>query len=270
MPVLENATKGQLRLPINMHVTIARFRWGTMTRMLPHTRTSASLRCLLGLAAGLLILSIHCAAQTTNGYLGIKLRDLPPERLTALKLTHGIEITAVDASGPAAKAGLKEQDVIFTLDGQPLADRNEMQSFVQRNPGRAVKVGLIRGSEKITLLVQLAVRAISVEDEAREHAEAFGRTAFAHCDDPADIYCIGLFFEIPASCSDVFLKLPRVAKRCETVVQVHATADPPFTFDGTDRLSPNQIAAGLQWLLPESLRIMLETEEVFLARLSWV
>ena len=43
----------------------------------------------------------------------------PPGRLK-LKEEHGVEVTMVDQDAPAGKAGLKEHDVILTINGQRL------------------------------------------------------------------------------------------------------------------------------------------------------
>ena len=50
---------------------------------------------------------------------GIRYVSVAPERLTALKLKEekGVEVTMVDQDAPAGKAGIKEHDVILTMNG---------------------------------------------------------------------------------------------------------------------------------------------------------
>src|SRR5262245_7332841 len=54
-----------------------------------------------------------------SSYLGVDIADVTSERLSALKLKeeHGAEVTMVDQDAPAGKAGLKEHDVILSLNG---------------------------------------------------------------------------------------------------------------------------------------------------------
>ena len=54
-----------------------------------------------------------------SSYLGVDIADVSTERLSALKLKeeHGAEVTMVDQDAPAGKAGLKNHDVILSLNG---------------------------------------------------------------------------------------------------------------------------------------------------------
>src|SRR6266704_2841050 len=55
----------------------------------------------------------------TSAYLGVDISEVTPERVSALKLKEeqGVEVLLVDQDSPAGKAGLKEHDVILTLNG---------------------------------------------------------------------------------------------------------------------------------------------------------
>ena len=55
----------------------------------------------------------------TSAYLGVDISDITTERLSALKLKEekGVEVTMVDQDAPAGKAGIKEHDVILTMNG---------------------------------------------------------------------------------------------------------------------------------------------------------
>src|ERR1700693_1742421 len=58
-----------------------------------------------------------------GSYLGVDTRDITADRLGDLKLKeeHGVEVTLVDQDAPAGKAGLKEHDVILTINGSQAA-----------------------------------------------------------------------------------------------------------------------------------------------------
>src|SRR5580658_4266270 len=53
-----------------------------------------------------------------SSYLGVDIADITADRLGAPKLKEekGVEVTMVDQDAPAGKAGIKEHDVILTLN----------------------------------------------------------------------------------------------------------------------------------------------------------
>ena len=62
-------------------------------------------------------------------------------------VSSGVALSAVDAQGPAGKAGLKAGDLITKLDGQPVATMEELiVSIRTRRPGEVVVLDFTRGS----------------------------------------------------------------------------------------------------------------------------
>jgi serine protease Do len=99
----------------------------------------------------------------TNGgsYLGIGGMDITPERAKALNLKdeRGVEISSLDASGPAAKAGLKDGDVVLEYNGQPVQGYTQFRRMVQETPvGRQVKISVWRNGAMQTLTVTVGER----------------------------------------------------------------------------------------------------------------
>jgi serine protease Do len=97
----------------------------------------------------------------TSSYLGVDIADITTDRLGALKLKeeHGVEVTMVDQDAPAGKAGLKEHDVILTMNGTPIESRPQLQRMIRETPaGRVVTLGLSRDGQPLTIKVQLANR----------------------------------------------------------------------------------------------------------------
>src|SRR5437763_357759 len=71
-----------------------------------------------------------------GSYLGVDTRDVTTERMGALHLKEesGVEITMVDQDAPAGKAGLKEHDVILTLNDQKIEGVEQLRRIVHEIP----------------------------------------------------------------------------------------------------------------------------------------
>jgi serine protease Do len=97
----------------------------------------------------------------TNSYLGVDIVDITSDRLGALKLKEekGVEVTMVDQDAPAGKAGLKEHDVILTMNGSAIESKTQLQRMIHETPaGRVIALGLSRDGQPVTIKVQLADR----------------------------------------------------------------------------------------------------------------
>jgi len=96
-----------------------------------------------------------------GSYLGVDTRDVTSERLGDLKLKeeHGVEVTMVDQDAPAGQAGIKEHDVIVSLNGNPVESVEQLRRMIREvPPGRSVNLGISRGGQPVNLKVQLADR----------------------------------------------------------------------------------------------------------------
>ena len=97
----------------------------------------------------------------TNSYLGVDIMDVTSDRLGVLKLKEekGVEVTMVDQDAPAGKAGLKEHDVILTMNGMAIESKTQLQRMIHETPpGRLVTLGLSRDGQPVTIKLQLADR----------------------------------------------------------------------------------------------------------------
>ena len=95
----------------------------------------------------------------TSSYLGVDISDVTTERLSALKLKEekGVEVTMVDQDAPAGKAGIKEHDVILTMNGTSIESGAQLRRMIhEMPPGRIVSFGLSRDGQPVTVKVQLA------------------------------------------------------------------------------------------------------------------
>ncbi len=114
--------------------------------------------------------------RVARGYLGVTLEDLNPALARQFQVpdVSGALITSVDPGSPADKAGLKQGDVLRTLDGQTLANRANLQStVVNRSPGSEVTLGILREGKPLALQVTLGERPsnFSARGSARRPSE---------------------------------------------------------------------------------------------------
>jgi serine protease Do len=103
--------------------------------------------------------------ESTGAYLGVDITDVTTERLSALKLKdeRGVEVTMVDQDAPAGKAGLREHDVILTMNGSNVESGAQLRRMIRETPpGRMVSFGVSRDGQPLTIKVQLADRRKSM------------------------------------------------------------------------------------------------------------
>jgi serine protease Do len=97
--------------------------------------------------------------EGTGSHLGVSVADVTTDRLGALKLKEekGVEVTMVDQDAPAGKAGIKEHDVILTMNGAAIESAAQLRRMIRETPpGRIVSLGLSRDGMPVTVKVQLA------------------------------------------------------------------------------------------------------------------
>jgi len=76
-----------------------------------------------------------------------------------LPVDHGVLVREVDASGPAAQAGVRPGDIIVAVDGRPVANWNEfIRELFTRRPGDRVRLEIVRDGSRRTVDVTLAQR----------------------------------------------------------------------------------------------------------------
>src|SRR6202140_5854295 len=83
----------------------------------------------------------------SRGYLGVGVVELTDDRVKALNLKddQGLEVKRVDENSPAAKAGLKENDVILEVNGKTIEGIEQFQrSIGETAPGTKVALTIWR------------------------------------------------------------------------------------------------------------------------------
>jgi len=91
-----------------------------------------------------------------SSYLGVDIADITSDRLAVLKLKEekGVEVTMVDQDAPAGKVGIKEHDVILTMNGTPVESKTQLHRMIHETPpGRVVTFGISRDGQPVTVKV---------------------------------------------------------------------------------------------------------------------
>jgi serine protease Do len=86
-----------------------------------------------------------------GGYLGVSLNDLGAADAKRLGLSdeRGALVRDVVEESPAAKAGLKDDDVIVSFEGEQVRSAAHLGRLVRETPpGRSVAVGYVRGGTR--------------------------------------------------------------------------------------------------------------------------
>jgi S1-C subfamily serine protease len=93
-----------------------------------------------------------------RGYLGVAGQTvaLHPRLIRAYSLpsSSGVLILSVEANSPAQATGLRERDIIVSLDGQPVTGVDDLTRLLAERPiGARLSLVLIRGTERRELTV---------------------------------------------------------------------------------------------------------------------
>jgi serine protease Do len=98
-------------------------------------------------------------ARVERAWLGVAGRTLTAAEARARGVRSGVLVVAVVSGSPAARAGVREGDVIVRLDDEPVAEWEDVLWAVgRRTPGEAVRLVVVRGGATRTLEVVLGVR----------------------------------------------------------------------------------------------------------------
>jgi serine protease Do len=97
-----------------------------------------------------------------SGWLGVEIGEVTAEKAKDLKLAgvRGVIVMDVEPDSPAAKAGLKENDVITQYDGQVIEGTVQFRRLVRETPaGRTVTLGISRNGSTQNISVDLGDRS---------------------------------------------------------------------------------------------------------------
>jgi serine protease Do len=115
--------------------------------------------------------------------LGVTVQGITPDLATSLGLssTRGALVSGVEESSPAAKAGLRQGDVITSYNGRNVEDSNQLRNSVaSTKPGASVSLQVLRNGRTETLQAtvgELESKRERVSSPSAERGEGrFGMT----------------------------------------------------------------------------------------------
>jgi 2-alkenal reductase len=97
-------------------------------------------------------------------YIGVSYQDVDPQMASALNLntTQGVVVTRVEPSSPAAQAGIRESDVILSVDSTQLDQDHPLSTILfNRKIGDSITVTILRDGKQIQVPLKLASRPSS-------------------------------------------------------------------------------------------------------------
>jgi len=100
---------------------------------------------------------IISTGRVSHAYFGVSALPISGQAAANNGVAEGLFVTAVDPSGPAHSAGLREGDIITTIDGQPATSTDQLSHLtLTKHPGDKVELGYQRDGRSGTATVTLA------------------------------------------------------------------------------------------------------------------
>ena len=98
-----------------------------------------------------------------RGYLGVAGQDVPLlRRLTRfhrLAQTSGVLVISLEDDGPARAAGLRDGDIVVSLDTHPVTSLDDLHKLLtEERIGHGAVLGVLRGAERLDIHVTVADR----------------------------------------------------------------------------------------------------------------
>jgi len=114
--------------------------------------------------------------------LGVTVQNVTADIAASLKLADvsGALVSGVEPGSPAARAGLRQGDVIVSIDGEKLTDNNALRNRIAgTKPGSKVAVEVLRDGRSQTLHATLDAQPVTTKRAAGPEgadAQGFGMT----------------------------------------------------------------------------------------------
>lgn len=99
---------------------------------------------------------VHRHGYWRFGRIGMTVQEMTQESANQFKMSahEGVLVTSVEQRGPAAKAGLRRDDVVLALNGKPLAGSCDLIiSVAVSEPGDVLELTVLRKASRLTIKV---------------------------------------------------------------------------------------------------------------------
>ncbi len=129
-------------------------------------------------AAQPVIAQLRATGKVDRGWLGVQIQPVTPDMANALGLTstHGALVAAVQPDSPAAKAGLKQGDVIQRFGAEPIeSPRDLSRAVAATHAGTGQPMQVWREGQPTTLSVTIAQLTDKQEKQAKVASADEGR-----------------------------------------------------------------------------------------------
>ncbi len=105
--------------------------------------------------------------KTTRGWIGVKIQDVTPEIAESMGIdsSTGALIASVTPDGPAAKAGIKQGDIITSFNGVDVTQMRHLPRVVADTPvGKEVPIAVLRQGKEMTLTIRTGQLETAMEN----------------------------------------------------------------------------------------------------------
>lgn len=102
---------------------------------------------------------IIATGTVTHSFFGLQTLPIPQAAAAQAGAPTGLYVRAVVPGGPAEQAGLRAQDIITSIDGQPATSNVQLQEItLTKKPGEKVSLGYWRNGRTATATVTLGIQ----------------------------------------------------------------------------------------------------------------
>jgi serine protease Do len=134
--------------------------------------------------------------KVRRGYLGVRIGGVDETTAKALGMhkSQGVIVQSLEPDGAASEGGVKERDVILSVDGKEVNAANELQTIIARkHPGDQVTLKIFRDGNVVTKNLTLRSRAderLAAKDTDRESSD--NKPEADHASKPMNLENLGL------------------------------------------------------------------------------
>ena len=121
-----------------------------------------------------------------RGFLGVEINDLTPSsaRSVGYNSMYGVVVIKVSENGAANDAGMKQGDVVISVDGQKIKNKAELLELIGRHkPGDVVQLGISRNGERtisaVTLKNKSNTTSLMIPEKFDNNIDAFKKVGIA-------------------------------------------------------------------------------------------